>query len=565
MPSHRTTSHSHYRQGEAPSSLSASSFDDASLLSRHNPPPPPVHYSSSGQIRREPSTRKRASLDSADVPPPPPPHKTPVAKQSNRLSQTPQLTPDSKLKRRSSSPLKQVWVASSESDSGSESGFESESDPYDELGTSASEDEEDDVTNIMSRISEYPPPSAPSAIGEEESLTPSQSASQGPFREVPATEKVYLSTLAGISMWKAQTGEYVDLHPTECFIEVGPGKISAYEMITAVNSPTGFPNMKKPNSKPVAALHLTPRVIIQSLNACDILISSEPTWDSKFQTHGGPKVAKVRFHTRYATHRLALIEHIHRAMHTNPIHMALERARPKETEAEIFDRQNPGAEPAKEGRSWWGGSRRSNSFRKTHTRSGSTVGNTEHSGRTTSSIRRGLNQLLNKTTAFNIDKSTIFKKSGDSSGQGGDADADAPRDHFSRTQPHALQHTVRSARCRVVQWEKTKRAMVPKDLGKVTLHVLHPPRDQHGGTAGVDGPEGIHSGKGLRVVLANVSTTLLDRVLPPSSFSLDPRGIIVHIWAEKAGGEVASTGGVGTLMSCVVCLTGVSFFPPPFF
>jgi hypothetical protein len=509
----------------------------------------------------------------------------------------------------------------------SEGSYSDESETFDEsdgvLESSASE-AEDDYDDVVPP----PPPHstqkseaaerATAAAGHEvDTITPSQSASQGPFRDVPesSAEKCY-TFVAKVSRWAA--AEYVDLHPQECIVEVQPGKISAYEMATAAPDAPRL-QRKKPDADPIVSLQLTPAVVVQSTNAWDVGVRSRPCADSRFRpatSRGRPEaMVYVRFHSAHPAAREALQARVCWAMANNPTYLALERARPKVTEAERFDAQNPGAAARREGgvRSWWSGSRRASSFRNTrHTRSGSTVGNTEATYRSSgaSSLRRGVRELLARAGRFDIERSAIFSKRGGgrgtwSSGQrtrslDGEGEDDGYRaggagagagedDAFSRRNPAALQHTVRSARCRLLAVEDTaRRGRVPRDVGRVTLHVLHvtssappPPSPGAGGSSGaasaattlsgssgggnhpvaVTGPRGIHSGRGLRVVLANRAEVLLDTVLPPSSFARSARGIAVHVFAEKTsdGGGVVARGGVGTMRREVLFLSDVSF------
>ena len=574
--------------------------------------------------------------DGQDEPPPPPPHRTPVGLSPSGILSAPSLSPSTvSIKRRSSSPLKHEYRPSSES----EGSYSSESETIDEsdgvLESSASEAEDDDddrppAPPVHARQPAVQKAEAtPQPAAEADTITPSQSASQGPFRDVPESgaERCY-TFVAKVSRWGA--GEYVDLHPHECIVEVQPGKISAYEMSTAAPDAPRL-QRKKPDADPVVSLQLTPAVVVQSTNAWDVGVRSRPCADSRFRAPAAPSRARgkraaaapepcvyVRFHSAHPTAREALQARVCWAMANNPTYLALERARPRVTEAERFDAQNPGA-AARDGggvRSWWSGSRRASSFRNTrHTRSGSTVGNTEATYRSSgaSSLRRGVRGLLARAGRFDIEKSAIFSKHGRgtwSSGQrtrslDGEGEDDGHRagggdeDAFARRNPAALQHTVRSARCRLLAVEDTaRRGRVPRDAGRVTLHILHtapsapapPPSPgaaagpgaagasaattalsgSSGGTRGPDpaaavtGPRGIHSGRGLRVVLANRAEVLLDTVLPPSSFARSARGIAVHVFAEKAGdggGVVAARGGVGTIRREVLFLSDVSFFP----
>jgi hypothetical protein len=495
-----------------------------------------------------------------DSPPPPPPHRTPVKQSTSNKLAGPQLTPSaiSSLKRRSSSPLKHEYQPSSESErSLSDDDMSGSYDDDDDfLASSESEDEENTDQRRKSTG-----PAQPGQMGdiEAETLTPSQSASQGPFRDVPQTQSIFFTTLAGISQWK--NGEYVNLHGKECLVEVSAGKVAAYE-----TSPSSHPPhiTKLPNADPIIALHLTPGILVQITNVCDIMVRSKPTYDSQLQLkHGGGM--HVRFHTRSPAIREALQDSIGRAMASNPTYIALERARPRETEAERFDRQNQGSNARAGGKSWWGGSRQS-SFRKAQTRSGSTVGNTERTYRTTSSLKRSINQILTKATGFNIEKSAIFSKTRGSSGvdsRSVDGDGNPslapppPSDAFARDFPHELQHTLRTAQCRVVKMEKSMRSRTSRNMGRATLHILHPPRKPTGSVAGVAGPEGMHEGNAVRVVLANRESVLMDQVLPPSCFYHTPRGITMHVFSEGEGG-VRERGGVGTWAVQEVFLDGVS-------
>jgi hypothetical protein len=454
--------------------------------------------------------------------------------------------------------------------------------------------------------------------------------------ESGSAEKCY-TFVAKVSRWGA--GEYVDLHPHECIIEVQPGRISAHEMAPALPDAPRL-QRKKPDVDPIVALQLTPAVVVQSTNAWDVGVRSRPCADSQFRAPPPPPVrgkrgarqqqappeqcVYVRFHSAHPAVREALQARVCWAMAHNPTYLALERARPRVTEAERFDAQNPGAAARQGGvRSWWSGSRRASSFRNTrHTRSGSTVGNTEATYRSSgSSLRRGVRGLLARAGRFDIERSAIFSKKGRgtwSSGQrtrsldgegdgddgyragaGGAGGGSGEEDAFARRNPAALQHTVRSARCRLLAVEDTaRRGRVPRDAGRVTLHILHPPTSSgpppppspganngnNGGTApaapttlsgssgggsrgpdpaAVTGPRGIHSGRGLRVVLANRVEVLLDTVLPPSSFARSARGIAVHVFAEKSGdGVIAARGGVGTIRREVLFLSDVSSFLP---
>jgi hypothetical protein len=426
------------------------------------------------------------------------------------------------------------------------------------LDSSGSEDEGDVDGKRKSTGPAQPAQPGQTADIEADTITPSQSASQGPFRDVPETQTIFFTTLAGISQWK--NGEYVNLHSKECLVEVSPGKIAAFETVVS-NLP---PNIAKmPNTDPIVALHLTPGILVQITNVCDIMVRSKPIYDSQFQVkHGGG--IHIRFHTRHPSVREALQDHIGRAMVTNPTYRALERARPRETEAERFDKQNPGSRPGT-GRGWWSGSRRTSSFRKAQTRSGSTVGNTERTYRTTSSLKRSINQILTKATGFNIEKSAIFSKTRGSSGDSRSIDGDGdpslapppPSDAFARDFPHELQHTLRTAQCRVVKMEKSLRSRTPRNMGRATLHILHPPRKPTGSVAGVAGPEGMHEGSAVRVVLANRESVLLDQVLPPGCFYHTPRGITMHVFSEGEGG-VRDRGGVGTFAVQEIFLDGVS-------
>jgi hypothetical protein len=109
------------------------------------------------QKRRSEDSRNTHKELEEDKPPPPPPHRTPSSNQV-KFAPTPQFTPNSNVKRRSSSPLKHEYQpssASSDSELSDDSAFSYSEDSL----TSESEDELNDDDDIVSSL--VPPKLSP--------------------------------------------------------------------------------------------------------------------------------------------------------------------------------------------------------------------------------------------------------------------------------------------------------------------------------------------------------------------------------------------------------------------
>jgi hypothetical protein len=93
-----------------------------------------------------------------------------------------------------------------------------------------------------------------------------------------------------------------------------------------------------------------------------------------------------------------------------------------------------------------------------------------------------------------------------------------------------------------------------KELGRVSLYLLDPPRTLLGEPRDVNGPIGLHCGRAVRVALSNRTRIFVDKVLPPSSINAMPRGLNIQVYEDIAD-EVAATGGVGSVKKTVYFVT----------
>ena len=185
------------------------------------------------------------------------------------------------------------------------------------------------------------------------------------------------------------------------------------------------------------------------------------------------------------------------------------------------------------------GSRGSKSFRKTNTRSGSTVGNTDASYKTDSSLRRGVRMVKNAfgKSNFDVERSSVISKS-----RGGQYTSSSPDDAFFKTIDTTTENPIRNTfPCQVYCIrDNEKRA-----IGDAILYVLSPITID-GEIININGPAGRHDGQALRVALSTPTYIIEDRVLPPSAFTHVNKGINIQIYEDKDGGNVIATGGVGS-------------------
>jgi hypothetical protein len=349
---------------------------------RSRTPEPPASAPSKLEEAQESIDEDLTPAGVGDEPPPPPPHrsKTPSTPVSLKGSKTPVLKatlPGFRNKRRSSSPLKHEYEPSTCSESSSES--EEELSETEESATSeSSEDElEDDVPTPLMPLSQLPQPTQFSKVSPPSSIytlpngtiTPSQSASNTPYRTVPQDSGRPSKAIASIFTW-SDAGRWDSLHPDECSIIVTPGKIEVHEISAAHSKPflADGDEIIQPGTKaPLIAVELTPLVPLRKSTAIDISIRSPPTAESRIKSGNN-----IMLRSRNAQECAQLYAMINHSRINNPTYIALQNARGpygQSTWAEVMDRQNAARPNPGEKASFWTGTLgRRSSYRNTTTR-----------------------------------------------------------------------------------------------------------------------------------------------------------------------------------------------------
>lgn len=470
-----------------------------------------------------------------------------------RSSLIPSFTPAFlKKHRRSSSPLKHEYAPSSGSESLSESDL-SDNDDVESI-TSESSAEDEGISTVgtlkdfqkfgmrprqMRPISQPLPPTPKSPISSpDNTLSPSESASQAPYRTVPPTNAEPARTVAQIFAW-ADRGSWDSLHPEECCIVVTPGLIEAFDLAQALAvapGPEGGPDTS-PSARgvrPLVALELTPLVPLRRGTALDISIRSPPTDRSVLRTGNN-----VMFRSRNAEECERLYNLINRARIDNPTYIALQHARgPAKTSnwAEVMDQRND-ARVTSSG-SWWNmGSRKSSTYRSKGTRAASTAATDSSVGSTFSALRR----FSSGSRIFNIAKSRVASREGTRSSYSDSLDSGVatpiPMDASGGTPLGTANAKIRLyVRESAGQW---------RDMGAARLTVMMPPRPD----PTMPRPKTL-TGQEKRIFVCGKSKgeILLDVLLGENCFERIARtGIAVSVYEENIGpnGEVGHIGAVG--------------------
>jgi hypothetical protein len=389
-------------------------------------PVPPTHSPRDGRPTVNVSS-------SSDTPPATPPHRAGVLQltSSNKaLIQRPTPSPpDKTVRKRGSSPLKHEYAPSSSSSAS----LDLDSDDESDLSSETSDDleaERGDVSTPLvavdtcerktSRPSVLPsmPPSSYHSTGTR-TLAPSDSASQGPYRSVPASTSVHpqkkLKTIALICAW-SDKGMWEQIYPDECSIIITPGLIEAYEMsafhsnsqVGAQALDDGETATTSSRSRPLVAFELTPIVPLRRGTALDISIRSPPTQSSKIRTTNN-----VMFRSRNPEECESLYGMINWARCHNPTYIQLQNARPAQQPSVSF---NVGQPQQSKGRasSWFSfGSQKKSSYRASSAPTPASVDMSVESSRTMASAFSVLKRL-GVSNAFNVNRSSVHRKTGQS-------------------------------------------------------------------------------------------------------------------------------------------------------
>ena len=354
------------------------------------------------------------------------------------LASTPVLDKGWLKQRRSSSPLKHQYDPSTASDTAS--------------GSGASTVERNEVTSISDESSDeevedgdIPTPLMPTVVmkglfklsakpslnsSANGSIKPSESASQAPYKMVPAQPAKACKTIASIFTW-LDAGKWEQLHPDECSIVITPGLIEAYEMSAAhshavppssstpvvdaerfsdLASTTTSQNDDVQGDRPLVALELTPLVPLRRGTALDISIRSPPTPQSQI-TSG----SNIMFRSRNPEECEALYALINHSRIHNPTFIALQNARPSFTPGGSMGRpgsRRTSSHAGSQRGSWFGVWGHSSSYRASSRRTPSLAPSESSIGSMSSAFSALKRFSARNNGMFNIAQSTIGSRTG---------------------------------------------------------------------------------------------------------------------------------------------------------
>ena len=462
----------------------------------------------------------------------------------------PSFTPEFlKKHRRSSSPLKHEYAPSTASESSSDSDF-SDVDDQESVTSDSTADEAISTVGDLQDFTKFgtvrptvrPSPKSVSSAGQD-TLGPSDSPSQAPYRSVPPSSSGSAKSVACIFSW-SEGGSWDSLHPEECEIVVTPGLIEAFDIAqaNAVSKHGLDPNEPSPSTRgvrPLVALELTPLVPLRRGTALDISIRSPPTKDSLLR-----KGNNLMFRSRSPEDCEKLYALINRARIDNPTWIALQNARgpvPTSNWGEVMDRRNASRS---ENPSWIKSiSRKGSTYRSKGARSASIAAS--HSSVGTMNSALSALRRFSGGNIFNIAKSTINSKQSTRSSYSDSLSSGAatplPIDPSLGTPVG-----ITNAKIRLYARETDSKW---RDMGSARLTIMIPPRPRQ-----FDPADPNATGLSKRVYICDKSKggVLLDVTLFENSFERVQRtGIAVTVWEELRGpngevGHAAATGGVSS-------------------
>jgi hypothetical protein len=504
-------------------------------------------------------------VENNDAPPPVPIHRSPSPATPVTLkgSKTPILTPSLpgyKTRRRSSSPLKHEYEPSTCTESSSESEEEvSEEDDVSVTSESSEDSLEDDVpTPLMplGQIRQFPKVSPPSSIYTlpNGTITPSQSASNTPYRAVPQNSGQASKSIASIFGW-LDIGKWDLLHPVECSIVVTPGKVEVFEITASHSKPfltDGDEIIHTERKTPLIAMDLTPLVPMRKSTAIDITIRSPPTSESRLKTGNN-----IMLRARNPNECDQLYVMLNRSRINNPTYIALQNARGpygQSSWAEVMDRQNAARTPSGSQGGWLAGTLgRKNSYRKTSTRAASISAATESSvGTMNTALRSALGRFsFARNSRFNIKSSTLGSRSTHSFDTGSSGSASGSSTPLEPGRALGAPAGITNTKCRLYERDSLTKW---RDMGSARLTIMLPDPSavqsvmrQGKGSPGVRNPM---QEKRIVVVGKAKGETLLDVTLSESCFERVARsGIAISVWEDIVGpdgqvGRAGLTGGV---------------------
>ncbi|KAM0438968.1 hypothetical protein ACHAPT_001729 [Fusarium lateritium] len=531
-------------------------------------------------MQPDPLNIRKASRDPSyrdDGAPPPPVHRelTPSpgpTPKSQFAKPVIELPASSRVKRRTSSPLKHEYLPS---DGSSVSGTsltgsyehteddytETESDYYEssddeiesvdlpetELGFSIRDERPEDIPeerpeDLIEELESSlptPRPLAESAVsGSTYSLTPSNSASQaGLHGQKVAPEENAVRFVAAISRW-SDKGLWKDISGDSCSIIVTPGIIQAY------------PVRGGQDGTPLLALDLTPLVLIRQSTAVDLEIRSSVRSDCQLaNSHGG---GNFRFRCQNGPDCFNLYMSVHHARLNNQKFIQLEN----EARFKSFGENKPPPEnddTSSRRRSWFG---RKNSYR-----SSVRAPSQSHDGAsTTPSSTLSATSFLKRLTGaanlpFNLARSSVGRNSRYNASQNtpgssswGGATPRSPSISVENSGRASANFGTEDIKIRLhllvsaAKWE---------DYGNCRLSIRRPPPGWHQALRADHGLEKRVTVKTIPRKDSDQPVVLLDAVLGSGCFTpMGSRGIVCGVWEEMRDhngvvGVVPATGPTG--------------------
>ncbi|TPX08744.1 uncharacterized protein E0L32_009806 [Thyridium curvatum] len=529
----KTPTQSTYHKSPAPYDARHSSPEDSSRPLREDMRPDPARLAKSSPPNSTPFREDGA--------PPPPIHRTLTPKKSS-ASPPVELTSSSRVKRRTSSPLKHEYhpsdVSSEGSASSESSGSESDDSSSDEL-------EEDDIPDTLPGISiKNAEPNPTESVISDSSITPSHSASQVGVNKNAEGETEYLTkSVALTSYWSSRKGIWKDISPEPCSIVIKPGLLEAYPLDASHshrNSPS--PGDANDETRPLIALDLTPVVMIRQSTVVDLEIRSPVRPYSKLNKI---ESSIFRFRAPSASEMGTLYVAVHQSRLNNAKFKALEeeaRFRSFGMGAAASGDAGQEDDTSSRRRSWFG---RKNSYRAS-TRAPSQSQGSSSTGVSASSFLKRLTGGGN--LSFNIDKSSVDKQSrvGSGSGSGGAASlytSEGSSSASGGTPPRSPSVSLAEGSTRGlkalgsdnlrIRCHLAVSASKWEDQGNCLLQITRPP-------PGMRQELNLYHGMEKRIIVTSIpkkegekALVVLDVVLGSRCFGrLGARGIVLNVWED---------------------------------
>ena len=534
--------------------------------------------------------RRPVSLDSPtvkDVPPPPPAHRSASSVELKDLK-TPNLSPTKQRHRRSSSPLKHEYEPSTASESSSDSDTSTVEHNVSGSVSDLSSDEEFDPVQIPAPLmpvgskvpfkKRTPPGSLYS--GPQATLAPSNSASQAPYKTVPAQPTKANKTIASIFAW-SDKGVWENLHPDECSITITPGLIEAHEMssahsklkppaaLTPIVDDDAFSQLssnltsisdKSQPERPLVALELTPHVALRHGTAIDICVRSPPTPASRLTVGTN----NIMFRSRNPEECEALYALINHARIHNPTYIALMNARPRDP---LSTGSRPNTATGSSRSSWFGGWGRSNSYRASSNARPVSVAQSDSSIGSMASTFSALKRFkpTNGGGLFSISRSTVTSRIGSGANSiYSSSDSMNSSGHGSGTaspagayKPPGVASDGIGLSGMKIRFYERETASKWREMGSARLTIMRPPLLPSAGNNATLGSSSSESMASAGTRPSSAHGTSARPAVPPSGSHMDTKRIVVQ---GKTKGETLLDVTLGENCFERVARTGIAVY-----